>query len=94
MKAPRFTIRQLFASTALIAIGLALIVYLLRVQLNVDPPLNDWVAGTLWLIGGTLLGAGVLTPIDRALIGASVGLFVQLVLLCGVIAVMSNFAAP
>jgi hypothetical protein len=76
---PRFTLKDLLATTALIALGLAWIVFALptlrRSLDNLELPV--WA----FIVGGAFLGAAILTPFRRAHIGAIWGALVQLALI-------------
>jgi hypothetical protein len=76
----QFALKDLFASTALVAVGLAWIVIampMLRHSLeHLDFPV--W----LFVGGGAFLGAGALRLFKTAPVGALVGSIVQLALIC------------
>jgi hypothetical protein len=75
----RFVLKDLFASTALIAVGLAWIYVaypLLRHSID-DLEFPVWV----FIVGGSFIGAGVLAPFRMASIGAILGTIVQLLLI-------------
>jgi hypothetical protein len=75
----RFALKDLFASTALIALGIAwILVALPDLGFSIDPlELPMW----LFVIGGVFIGAGLLAPFRAALIGAALGAFVNLLLI-------------
>jgi hypothetical protein len=76
---PRFVLKDLFANTALIAVGLAWIFVaypLLRHSID-HLGLPVW----LFIVGGSFIGAGVLAPFRMASIGAILGTIVQLLLI-------------
>jgi hypothetical protein len=65
-----FSLKRLFASTALIAVGLAVMVRVVQVA-----GLFHWVIDfPVCFIAGALLGAGALVPFKRPGLGAAIGL--------------------
>jgi hypothetical protein len=75
-----FALKDLFASTALIVLGLAWIVVAL-------PTLRyslDRLESPVWIfvVGGAFFGAGVSTPFKFAVVGTLLGAVVQLLLIC------------
>jgi hypothetical protein len=68
---PRFSIKDLLLSMALVGLGLGTIVFTLKL----DAP---WVSFSSY--GLALVGAGVLTPFNRAWTGAGIGCLSYLVL--------------
>jgi hypothetical protein len=68
---PRFSIKDLLLSMALIALGLGTIMF----TLGLEPP---WIS--LGAYGLVLIGAGGLKPFDRAWTGAGIGCLLYLVL--------------
>jgi hypothetical protein len=65
-----FSLKRLFLSTALIAVGLAVMVRVVQVA-----GLFHWVIDfPVCFIAGALLGAGALVPFKRAGLGAAIGL--------------------
>ena len=75
---PRFALKDMFATTALIAVGMAWIfVALPDLGDSLDPlKLPMW----SFVIGGAFIGAGVLAPLRMALVGSILGAIVQLLL--------------
>lgn len=75
--ARQFTIKRLFASTAIAAVGMAMLVWarVYRQYLDVASALIIVVAA------GACLGAAVLTPFKHPLIGAAVGALATIVFL-------------
>jgi hypothetical protein len=76
---PRFALKDVFASTALLAVGMAWIFIAL-------PDLGhslDHLELPVWsfVIGGAFIGAGVLAPLRMAVVGTILGASVQLLLL-------------
>jgi hypothetical protein len=71
----QFSTRRIFASTALIAIGLGIFIPNYRVIYFVEHPQKYGLALAipLWILGGALIGAGVLTPFKKAIYGAIIG---------------------
>lgn len=79
----QFTLKDLFLSTTLVALGLVIAV------LSVSPvflrvlPWIFWylyVPLGLWLSGGAMIGAGVLFPFKKAAVGAVIGVVMQMVI--------------
>ena len=65
-----FSLKRLFASTALIAVGLAVMVRVVQVT-----GLYHWVIDfPVCFFAGALLGAGALAPFRRMGLGAAIGL--------------------
>jgi hypothetical protein len=81
---PQFALKDAFASTALIALGIAWILVALNdLGHSIDPlELPMW----LFVIGGAFVGAGILAPFRAALFGATLGAFVNLLLIGMVVA--------
>jgi ABC-type Fe3+ transport system permease subunit len=80
MNAPRFSLKQLLVSLTLIVVAVSIAYYVYRA---------DWVLGTnidgrlellLWLCSGAMIGAGVLCPFRKTILGAWLGLAVQALL--------------
>jgi hypothetical protein len=66
----RFSLKRLFVSTALIAVGLAVMVRVVQVA-----GLFHWLIDfPVCFVAGALLGAGALVPFNRAGLGAAIGL--------------------
>ena len=77
----RFSLKRLFVSTALIAVGLAVMVRVVQVA-----GLFHWVIDfPVCFIGGALLGAGALVPFKRAELGAAIGLALSVLYLTAVL---------
>ena len=72
----QFSLSRLFASVSLIAIGLVLFVPAYRLVYSRPMLVSYWVAVPLWLLGGAIIGAGVLTPFKKPWLGAAIGLVV------------------
>jgi hypothetical protein len=72
----RFTLRDLFAGTTLIAMGVIALSWIL-------PPSREASSEVLllWFFGGMMLGAGAFVPFKRVWLGAGIGLLSQLLLL-------------
>ena len=66
----QFSLKRMFASVTLLAIGMAMLVFLFRHVPRV-PPLADEL---LFLAGGATIGAAILLPVKRAWLGAILGL--------------------
>jgi hypothetical protein len=77
----RFSLRRLFASLTLAAIGLAIIGSLATREYDLTPSLADTSAALAWLCGGMILGAGVLLPFRRPFMGMVLGFAVQFLIL-------------
>src|SRR5215211_5023221 len=72
-----FSLKRLFLSTALIAVGLAVMVRVVQVS-----GLFHWVIDfPVCFIAGALLGAGALVPFKRAGLGAAIGLLLSVLYL-------------
>jgi hypothetical protein len=72
-----FSLKRLFVSTALIAVGLAVMVRVVQVA-----GLFHWVIDfPICFIAGALLGAGALVPFKRAGLGAAIGLLLSVLYL-------------
>jgi hypothetical protein len=66
----RFSLKQLFVSTALVAVGLTVWMRVVRVT-----GLFHWVLDfPICFVAGAVIGAGVLVPFKRAGLGAVIGL--------------------
>lgn len=78
---PRFSLKRMFASTSLVAAGLAVVIEVYRSVWEGDPELADGLPLALWVGGGMMIGAGALVPIKITLCGMLIGLIVQLLLL-------------
>ena len=73
----RFSLKRLFVSTALIAVGLAVMVRVVQIA-----GLFHWVIDfPVCFIAGALLGAGALAPFKRAGLGAAIGLLLSVLYL-------------
>ena len=72
---PRFSLRELFLSVTLIALGLGMLACGGQLNINSLPSL------CLWLIAWPMIGAGVFAPFKRPMWGAVVGVLLQLVYL-------------
>ncbi len=81
VRATQFSLKRLFASTALVAGGLAIVVSLSTYQYDVRPSLRDIITALLWLCGGMMIGAGLLLPFRRTTLGLVLGFVVQFLLL-------------
>jgi hypothetical protein len=76
-----FSLKRLFASTALIAVGIAVMVRVVRVA-----GLYHWLIDfPVCFIAGSLLGAGALAPFKRAGLGAAIGLALSMLYLASVL---------
>jgi hypothetical protein len=76
-----FSLKQLFVSTALIAVGLAVMVRVVRVA-----GLFHWIIDfPICFLAGALLGAGALAPFKRARLGAVIGLALSVLYLTSVL---------
>ena len=68
---------QLIWSTALIAVGLAIVVRVVQVA-----GLYHWIIDfPVCFVGGTILGAGALLPFKRSGLGAAIGLLLSVLYL-------------
>jgi hypothetical protein len=72
-----FSLKRLFVSTALIAVGLAIVVRVVQVAGS-----YHWIIDfPVCFIGGAILGAGALLPFKRSGLGAAIGLLLSVVYL-------------
>jgi hypothetical protein len=78
---PRFSLRQLLLAVALFAAGLSLMLAAVRSSPVAAWRFNPAYGILLWLSGGPLVGAGVMTPWGRPLLGALLGFQIQIVLM-------------
>jgi len=78
---PRFSIRSLLLATTLIAVGMGLIFIGARIGWGEDVARD----AVLWFSGGALIGAGIMTPFNRAVPGVFIGLAVQIILTIAVL---------
>ncbi len=76
---PRFSLKDLLLSATLIAGGLSLLVVFFHAWPFVFDDLGE-AAFWCWYGGGVLIMAGLFAPFRRPLIGAAVGLGIQLLL--------------
>ena len=76
---PRFTIKDLLIATALIAIGAGALAFLFRggEGLFAAGLGSEAAVLVLWIGGGACIGAGLLTPFKRPLVGAVIGMVIQ-----------------
>lgn len=74
---PRFSIKDLLLSMALVALGLGTIVFTLKLE-------SPWMS--LGCYGLVLIGAGALIPFNRAWTGAGIGCLSYIVLVIVLIA--------
>jgi hypothetical protein len=76
-----FSLKRLFASTALIAVGLAVMVRVVQVA-----GLFHWIIDfPICFAAGALPGAGALAPFKRAGLGAAIGLALSVLYLTSVV---------
>lgn len=76
-----FSLKRLFVSTALIAVGLAVLVRVVHVA-----GLFRWIVDfPVCFIAGALLGAGVLAPFKRMWLGAAIGLALSVLYLTSIL---------
>jgi hypothetical protein len=73
---PRFTLKQLLASTTLISAGFTVLIS--------AQAYRDWNALRmgLWFVSGPAIGCGALTPLGRPWLGLAIGTAIQLLVLC------------
>jgi hypothetical protein len=75
---PRFSIKDLMLATAMVAIGTGLVAYVLRYMPESVGSITD-VSGLFfpsWIAGGTLIGAGMMTPFKRPWTGVIIGIVI------------------
>ena len=78
MKRPQFSLKRLFATVTLLAAGLAVLSQIFRTDMIDD---KSGKVLLFWVGGGMLMGAGILTPFRKTLLGAVLGLIIQVLLL-------------
>ena len=71
----RFTLKDLFLSITLIAIGIGVLLVMLTSALP-----WPWLDLGLWLVSGALIGAGGLVPFKMVRFGIGIGLMTQIIL--------------
>jgi hypothetical protein len=79
---PQFSLKRLFVSVTLIAVGVGMITFLFSER----APTVNWIGQTIWLLAGAFIGAGALSLWHSkwgTAIGALLGLGIQLLLLAG-----------
>jgi hypothetical protein len=74
----QFSLKQLFVSITLIAIGFASLLW--ASQLSFHAPKVFWMAALFWIGGGMTVGVGALAPFKLKRMGAIVGFLVQIAL--------------
>ena len=72
-----FSLRDLLLAVALISIGLGLLVFALRYE--VDSERDMYILALTWCGSGGLIGAGGLLPFKLTKLGLLIGIVVQLV---------------
>jgi hypothetical protein len=72
----QFSLKRLMASTAIIAVGCAMIGEALR-QSTMEMPRHFLPLFFLWFMGGVFVGAGMLYPFRRSKLGGVLGFFIQ-----------------
>jgi hypothetical protein len=72
----QFSLKQLFVSITLIAIGFASLLW--ASQLDIHATKAVWIAAILWFGGGIIVGVGVFAPFKLKRMGAIVGFLVQI----------------
>jgi hypothetical protein len=77
----RFSLKQLFSSLTLAGLGLAMIGSLAPRECDLTHSLADISAALTWLGGGMFLGAGLLLPFNRQVLGAVLGFTVPFLIL-------------
>ncbi len=77
----RFSLRRLFSSLTLAGIGLAIIGSLATREYDLSPSLVDVAYALSWIGGGMILGAGLLLPFKRPVLGMVLGFAVQILIL-------------
>ena len=74
----RYNLRHLLVSITLVSAGAGMLAYLFGPKL-VHEPLHGW-HWMVWFAAGAFIGTGVLYPLQRPILGAVLGLCVQVVL--------------
>jgi hypothetical protein len=69
MRVPQFSLKHLLAGFTLFAVGVFMVVRIFRYHLWTEPKYI-----LQWLISGSLICAGLFTPIRRPILGAAIGL--------------------
>src|SRR6187200_2550434 len=89
VKSPRFSLKRLFISTILFGVGVSVVlrIFLMAFQslgrLEKEPAL-------IWLVfwlSGPMIGAGLLCPFRRTLLGVGLGILLQIFLYLAAVAV-------
>ncbi len=70
---PPLSQRRLTVSIVLVALGVGMIVCLGLIVWWAGIYLSEWAANLLFFGGGALIGAGLLTPIKRPILGLALG---------------------
>jgi len=76
---PRYSLKDLLLSTALVAVGMAMLYVLFTYRWGVPNAVP--LMTTVWIAGGTLIWAGLLLPFRHPWIGACVGAVIQMALI-------------
>jgi hypothetical protein len=72
---PTFTTSDVLLATALIGVGLAVLVTGFGIPLRSDNLVEPLVGLALWFGGPTIIGAGAGWPFKRPILGAALGFF-------------------
>jgi hypothetical protein len=79
---PRFSLKQLLVSTALVSTGLGAAMWATKNPFALDTSTAmRWIVAIAWFGGGAAAGAGALMPFKLAKLGAGLGLIVQFAIL-------------
>ena len=70
---PRFRVKDLMLSTALIALGLGYICYELSGDMHSEIPLPEFLLLPMWIGSGSSIGAGIAHLFGKAWAGAVLG---------------------
>jgi hypothetical protein len=84
----QFGIRSLLLGIALIAVGLAAIL----IPFSIPGSWNDPMTIAILPVGGACVGAGILAPIGRLMLGAAIGFITPIALLSWLFYMLSSHA--
>jgi hypothetical protein len=77
---PPFSLKHVWLALTLLVLGIALVASVLTPLYPGQPEHSELTDGIMWFMGGTLIGAGLMTPLRHPFIGAAIGFVVQLIL--------------
>jgi len=77
---PRFSLKNAWLALTLVAFGITLLALVLKPTYPGEPDHSELADGIMWFVGGTLIGAGLMTPLGHPFIGAAIGFLIQFIL--------------